>query len=211
MYIPKPYRMEDQDALVAFMRAHSFATLVSVVDGAPFATHLPLVVTTEDEGVTLTGHLARANPHWQAFGQGETLAIFAGPHAYVSPSLYEKRESVPTWNYVAVHAYGVPRVLDFDDQPAAVAAMLSDMIQTYESAYLAQWDDLSERFRTGMMQGIVGFTMRVTRLEGKAKLSQNRSLHDQAAVAQALAVSDDAAAAETGAMMQAQLTRGEKN
>jgi len=106
MYIPNAFREDDQATLVAFMRAHSFATLVSVVDGTPFATHLPLVISEESGQILLVGHLAKANPHWRALTASDSLVIFQGPHAYISPSLYEKRESVPTWNYIAVHAYG---------------------------------------------------------------------------------------------------------
>jgi transcriptional regulator len=108
MYIPHAFREENVETLVEFMRANSFATLVSVLDGAPFATHLPLLADWQDGEVMVSGHLARPNAQWRAFGEGESLAIFTGPHAYISPSLYEKRESVPTWNYIAVHAYGRP-------------------------------------------------------------------------------------------------------
>jgi transcriptional regulator len=107
MYIPNANRVEDQAQLVAFMQAHSFATVVSTVQGELFATHLPLVISAEDGQIRIRGHLAKANPHWQEWAtQGEVLVIFQGPHAYISPSHYEKWESVPTWNYIAVHAYG---------------------------------------------------------------------------------------------------------
>lgn len=202
MYIPRAYRQEDVDELVAFMRAHSFITLVSILDGAPFASHVPVVVRREGDAVTLHGHLARANPHWQAFGVGESLAIFAGPHAYVSPSHYEQRESVPTWNYIAVHAAGPVRALHLADDRAALEAEIAALIQTYEGAYQQQWDSLSERYREGMLRGVVGFTLAVTRLEGKAKLSQNRSEADQRRVAEALVGGDDPAAQAVGVAMQ---------
>jgi transcriptional regulator len=205
MYIPNAYRYEDQDELLAFMRAHSFATLVSVLDGSPFASHVPLVVQTDGAHVTLSGHLARANPHWQAFDHGETLAIFSGPHAFVSPSLYDRRESVPTWNYIAVHAYGTPRMVTFADGRDTMERMLDAMIASFDPPYKAQWDELSDKFRDGMMNGIVAFEMPVTRLEGKAKLSQNRPHADQQRVAAALLRSDDPAAQATGAAMQRNL------
>lgn len=186
MYIPKPYHEDNADTLVAFMRANSFATLVSSLDGMLWATHLPLVVADQDGSVTLTGHLAKPNPHWQAFGADESLVIFNGPHAYVSPSLYEKAESVPTWNYVAVHAYGIPHAITYDENPQRLQAMLEGMIDQYDGAYQAQWRSLSDKFRRGMMSGIVGFELTVTRLEGKYKLSQNRSQTDQRRVAQAM-------------------------
>ncbi|WP_277127941.1 FMN-binding negative transcriptional regulator [Chlorogloeopsis fritschii] len=87
MYIPNAFREEDTEKLVAFMRANSFATLVSVHNHLPIASHIPLVVTVQNNIVKLTGHLAKANPHWQVFGESESLAIFTGPHAYISPSL----------------------------------------------------------------------------------------------------------------------------
>jgi transcriptional regulator len=186
MYLPHLFREENTETLVEFMRANSFATLVSIVDGAPFATHLPLVVHWQDDVITLSGHLARPNAQWQAFDQGESLAIFTGPHAYISPSLYEKRESVPTWNYIAVHAYGRPTLLDLVDARPQVEAMIDSLIENNDPAYREQWQELPEKFREGMLKGIVAFEMRVTRLEGKYKLSQNRSLVDRQNVAQAL-------------------------
>ncbi|WP_243713818.1 FMN-binding negative transcriptional regulator [Nostoc sp. 106C] len=111
MYIPNAFREEDIEKLVAFMRANSFATLVSLQNNIPVASHVPLVVTVQNNVVKLTGHLAKQNPQWQVFEQSESLAIFTGPHAYISPSLYEQRESVPTWNYIAVHAYGIPQII----------------------------------------------------------------------------------------------------
>lgn len=205
MYIPNAYRYDNQDECIAFMRAHSFATLVSVLDGAPVASHVPLVVHADGEQLTLSGHLARANLHWKAFERGETLAIFSGLHAFVSPSLYDKRESVPTWNYIAVHAYGTPRMVTLADERETVEHLLDAMIATYDSPYKAQWDELSDKFRDGMMNSIVAFEMPVTRLEGKAKLSQNRSHADQQRVAEALLRSDDPAAQATGAAMQRNL------
>jgi transcriptional regulator len=209
MYIPNAFNVENLEELVAFMRGNSFATLVSIIDGAPFASHIPLVVSVDDGAVTISGHVAKQNPHWQAFAHGETLAIFTGPHAYISPTLYDKHESVPTWNYIAVHAYGVPEILTHDRARAQMQAMIDRMITTYEPSYQAHWDDLSEKYRSGMMQGIVGFEMRVTRIEGKYKLSQNRSEADQLRVAHALAERPDAAEAETGRAMLAGMGRRE--
>ncbi len=96
MYIPSAFREDDIEKLVTFMRANSFATLVSILNDVPIASHIPLVVTVQNNVVKLSGHLAKPNPQWQVFGVGETLAVFTGPHAYISPSLYEKQESVPT-------------------------------------------------------------------------------------------------------------------
>lgn len=204
MYIPNAYRTDDLATLVEFMAANSFATIVSVIDGAPFASHIPLVVTCQDGVVTLSGHFAKANPHWRALG-GETLAIFTGPHAYVAPALYEKRESVPTWNYVAVHAYGTPRIITAADERAALLDLLGASFDYYDPAYAAQWDGLSDKFRDGMLNGIVGFELVVTRIEGKHKLSQNRSQADQESVAHALLQSADPPARGVGELMRRNL------
>ncbi|MCU0492083.1 MAG: FMN-binding negative transcriptional regulator [Chloroflexaceae bacterium] len=206
MYLPKSFREENLETLLAFMRANSFATLVSVLDGVPIASHVPLVVEEADGVVTLHGHLARQNPQCQALAAAESLAIFSGPHAYVSPTLYEKYESVPTWNYIAVHAYGQPQTLTLAESREAMDAMLATMISAYEPGYQGQWDALPEKFRDGMMHGIVGFRMVVTRLEGKYKLSQNRSLADQHNVAAALRQQHhDPAAVATGEVMRERL------
>jgi transcriptional regulator len=187
------------------MAAHSFATLISIVNGAPFATHLPLLVEERGQELVISGHVAKPNPQWQDFGQGESLAIFGGPHAYISPSLYEKAESVPTWNYIAVHAYGVPTVYTYANAPGKVQALLERTMQGYEPSYLAQWETLTDKFRTGMMQGIIAFDMPVTRLEGKYKLSQNRSLVDQATVAEHLQQATDPTITAIGVAMQSRI------
>ncbi|HEY9601286.1 MAG TPA: FMN-binding negative transcriptional regulator [Allocoleopsis sp.] len=202
MYIPNAFREEDTEKLVALMRTNSFATLVSVQNNIPVASHIPLVVAVQDNVVKLIGHLAKLNPQWKTFGASESLAVFTGPHAYVSPSLYEKRESVPTWNYIAVHAYGVPQVITLTDSRELMDEMIDAMIDTYGSDYKSQWHSLSNNFREGMMNGIVGFEMTVTRLEGKYKLSQNRSHTDQHNVARTLLQSADPNAQAVGAAMQ---------
>jgi transcriptional regulator len=205
MYLPHTFREDQVEKLVGFMRAHSFATLASVLDGSPIASHIPVVVGWEDSVVRLVGHVAKPNPHWKAFGNGESLVIFTGPHAYISPSLYEKRESVPTWNYIAVHAYGVPRILAFPESRGAMEEMIRALIHTYDPSYMAQWQEQSDRFREGMMNGIVGFEMTVTRLEGKYKLSQNRSITDQRNVARSLLQSADPIIHNVGEAMEKNL------
>ncbi len=191
MYRPKAFQEDNVNKLLAFMQANSFATLVSIVQGKPCASHVPLVATLQDNTITLTGHLAKQNPQWQAFDQAESLAIFTGPHAYISPTLYEKRENVPTWNYIAVHAYGCPQALTLDQAPERMAGMIDDMVNAYEATYEQQWHSLSEQYRSRMMNGIIGFEMVLTRLEGKYKLSQNRSQTDQANVTEYLSQSEE--------------------
>ncbi|MBD2295313.1 FMN-binding negative transcriptional regulator [Anabaena sphaerica FACHB-251] len=205
MYVPPAFREDDMEKLVAFMRDNSFATVVSIMNDIPVASHIPVVVTVENGVVKLSGHLAKANSQWQSFGLGETLAIFHGPHAYISPSLYEKKESVPTWNYIAVHAYGLSQVITLEDAPELMDQMIDEMIETYDSDYKSQWEDLSDHFREGMMNGIIAFEMTVTKLEGKYKLSQNRSHYDQSNVAQSLLQSTETNVQSIGAAMKQNL------
>ncbi|HEY9762998.1 MAG TPA: FMN-binding negative transcriptional regulator [Trichocoleus sp.] len=205
MYRPAAFREDDTDKLVAFMEANSFATLVSVSNGVPCASHVPLVVKVEDGDVKLIGHLAKQNPQWQAFEIAESLAIFTGPHAYISPALYEKHESVPTWNYIAVHAYGIPKIITFSGSPEPMEKMITEMVDTYEASYQQHWHSLSTGFREGMMNGIIGFEMTVSRLEGKYKLSQNRSPVEQQNVSDALLQSSDSIVRAVGAEMKQNL------
>lgn len=201
MYIPNANRVDEQAELLAFMQAHSFATLVSLVQGELFATHLPLVIVEQEAQILVRGHLAKANPHWQELAtQREVLVIFQGPHAYISPSHYEKWESVPTWNYIAVHAYGSARLIQDE---AGLLAALGELIAANEATYQQQWDSLPDKFRHGMLNGIVAFEIAVTRLEGKFKLSQNRPAGDQVRVASALADHPDLTIAAVGHYMQA--------
>jgi transcriptional regulator len=182
MYVPKHFEIADRAVLDDFVERHGFATLVSDVDGAPFATHLPLVLDrSQPPRGTLLGHVARANPHWQAFdGKREALAIFHGPHAYVSPSAYLTSPAVPTWNYAVVHAYGIARVVEDD---AWVGALVDRLIRTYEAGRAQPWPGvLPPEFKQKQLRAIVGFEMAITRVEGKFKLNQNRSLEDQRGV-----------------------------
>ena len=177
MYIPKHFEVDEQDAAIAVMREHNFATLVSQRGDEPFVTHCPLLVGEPGPPLVLRGHLAKANPHWKQWeAQPNVLAIFHGPHGYISPSLYGSRESVPTWNYVAVHAYGTIAAIHDTD---AKHGLLKDLIAVQEPAYKAQWDALDAGFQERMLGAIVGFRIEVTRLEAKFKLGQNRPKADR--------------------------------
>ena len=200
MYIPEFNREEDRATILAFMRANPFAILVSNIDGVPFATHLPLLIEDAGDHIVVQGHMAKANAHWKSMKEGEeSLIIFHGPHAYISPSLYENRESVPTWNYAAVHVYGEPTL--FTDEES-LRATLHRMIDTFESSYMAQWSELSEQYQSRMMKHVVGFNIKVKRLEGKFKLSQNRTKGEQARVIQALNQSKDSNISGVAQLMQ---------
>jgi transcriptional regulator len=175
MYIPERFREDDKAILQAFIREHSFGVLVTRGEEAPFATHLPFLFDAErGEYGMLQAHMARANPQWREFASGrEALVIFSGPHAYVSPSWYDVALSVPTWNYAAVHACGVPRIIE-DKQ--LLYEQLKTLVETHEAQFEHPWPlDLPQDYIEKMMSGIVGFTLEITRLEGKFKMSQNRT------------------------------------
>ena len=155
------------------MRTHNFATLTSVdAEGAPFVTHLPVALTEEGDKVVLHFHMAKANPHSAMLREKRaSMVAFLGPHAYMSPSVYPDLRRVPTWNYIAVHAYGGLTELDTSD---AKDALLKSLIAIHEPAYADQWRALDEKYQTMMMSAICAFRMAVTKLEGKFKLNQHR-------------------------------------
>ncbi len=201
MYIPPFNKQDNPEELYRFMTAHNFISLVTSENGELIASHIPVMIERQEDDFVISGHLARANSQVEAFGKGQALAIFSGPHAYISPTHYETVESVPTWNYSVVHAYGVPRAFSAKDDPERIEAMLMELVRGHEASYEKQWHELSDKFKQGMMMGIVGFTMKVERLEGKYKLSQNKSQTEQKNIARALSQSRDSAIAETGQMM----------
>jgi transcriptional regulator len=202
LYIPEFNRLKDTGAALGFMRANPFAIVVSAGGGSPFATHIPVLATEAAGGIMLRGHVARANPHWNMLEQdGETLAIFHGPHAYISPGLYGSRESVPTWNYAAVHAYGQARIFH---EAEPLTEVLLETIAVFEQAYLDQWRGLNENYRAKMLSNIVGFEIPVERLEAKFKLSQNRPRADQSRIIQSLESSTDSAISGIAKLMKDQ-------
>ncbi|MDE3201666.1 MAG: FMN-binding negative transcriptional regulator [Acidobacteriota bacterium] len=177
MYIPKFNLATDRALLLEVMQTHSFAVLYGTAPGgAPTATHLPLVIKDEGPHGLIEGHFAKANPHWQSLAGRETLAVFSGPHAYVSPTNYAEELSVPTWNYIAVHAYGTLSLVEDNTQKDA---LLKGLIAQHEPAYADRWHALPEGFKRTMLAGIVGFRIPISRIEGKFKLSQNRPAGDR--------------------------------
>jgi len=180
MYTPIFNRIDDRALLIEAMQAYSFAILVGAQDAMPLvASHLPLVVKDEGPHGVIEGHLARANQHWQAMAGRETLAIFAGPHSYVSPMLYTDPLPVPTWNYIAVHAYGTAELVEED---AAKDAVLTSLMLLHEPVMAERWHALPEELRGSMLAGIVAFRMPITRIEGKFKISQNREVQERSNV-----------------------------
>ena len=171
MYTPKFNQVSDRSVLLEAMRTYSFAILFGP-GGDLRATHLPLLVKDEGQHGTLLGHFARANTHWADLADRETLVVFPGPHSYVSPTFYTEPLSVPTWNYIAIHAYGT---LSAIEDPEAKNHPVEELIQTHEPAYLDRWRAMPEGFRRTMLAGIMGFRIPISRIEGKFKLSQNRA------------------------------------
>lgn len=199
MYLPTVFREDDPAILREILRSHPFATLVTSRGDAPFASHLPMLYD-EAGGGRVWGHMARANPQWRDFEGGrEVLAIFHGPDAYVSPTWYKERLHVPTWNYVAAHVYGRPRLASEEE----LRALLGRMAEAFEAPRSPQWSmsSLPSDFVDDLCRGIVGFAIDVTRIEGKLKLSQNRDPEDRARVMASLGASDDPRAREVAAWM----------
>jgi transcriptional regulator len=196
MYNPRHFTKDDIPVLQEFVRRHGFATLVTAGPGGLFASHLPMLLDPEPAPYgTLRGHLARANPHWrEANPETAALAIFSGPQGYISPNWYpSKRESgkvVPTWNYVTVHAHGALRLFDDVDRLRSLVATLTDK---YEAALPRPWkiDDAPADFIAAQLKAIVGIEIPIARLDGKWKMSQNRSEADRQGVVRALRAAGD--------------------
>ncbi len=207
MYIPKFFEVSDEVVLDDFIASNSFATLISTVNGTSFATHLPLILDRTDfPQRVLLGHVARANPHWQAFdGKQSALAIFHGPHAYISPSWYAISPAVPTWNYAVVHVYGVPRIVEDETW---LVHLVDRLVALYEAGLPQPWPGvLPTEFKTKLLKAIVGFVMPIERIEGKFKLGQNRSVEDQQGVVRHLEGSADPVAQALGALTKRHLSR----
>lgn len=200
IYLPRHFDEPDLVALHALMRDAPFATLISVLDGEPQITHLPVLCdSSRGPYGTLSGHLARANPHWRALSQGQHLVVFQGPHRYISPSWYQHHPSVPTWNYAVVHARGSCRLTE---DAAALHKLTAAMTAHFERANGTTWtlpsdpDYLDKQFAH-----IVGFELTIGTLQGKFKLSQNRPGEDRELVRAALHASGDVRDQELLALM----------
>lgn len=194
MYTPPAFRMDDLPGLHGTMRDAGLANLVTATAEGLVATPLPLFLDPDDGPFgTLHGHLARANPQWRQPASGEAMALFMGPDAYVSPSWYPSKQEhhrvVPTWNYVAVHAYGP---VEFYEDADRLLALVTKLTERHEQARATPWavSDAPPDFIQGQLKGIIGLRLPITRIEGKRKLSQNRGAADRAGVRAALAESD---------------------
>ena len=170
MYVPKQFRNTDPSTINDFIRHHGFGILVSQTDSRLVATHIPLELSADE--TKLTGHIARANPHWKSFqNNSDVMVIFPGPHAYVSSSWYD-HENVPTWNYIAVHVYGKIQIIEGDELYSA----LKQLVDKYEktSEYPVSIEKMSPEYVRQSIKGLVGFSIEITSTEAAYKLSQNR-------------------------------------
>lgn len=210
MYIPRLNAEQDTEVLHAFIEAHPFATLVTA-SGGLFATHLPLVLRPKDGPLgTLEGHVARANPHHTlAAGATDALVIFTGAHAHITPSWYPSKleggRVVPTWNYVAVHAYGIAR---FRDDAEFLRPHLARLTERHEAARGSEWrtDTPPAEYLSQQLRAIVGVVIEMSRLEGKWKMSQNRPEGDVKGVVDGLRRSGDAGDAEVAEIVEERIS-----
>jgi len=207
MYVPEAFRLDDRALVSEVLRAFDFALLITAPEGRAQASHLPFIYEPDEgpEG-TLYAHMARPNPQWRDFAAmaesgGEALVVFQGPHSYISPTWYASEQpNVPTWNYVAVHAYGLPEVIE---DAAGTRALLERLVARQEAGLTPAWSTagLTEKFMDGMQRGLVAFRIPVARLEAKAKLSQNKTAAQLGAAAAVLEQAEAPLARETGAWM----------
>jgi transcriptional regulator len=195
MYVPPRYRVTDDSEIDRFVRAHGFATLVSHGREGLMATHIPVELDYESDGVRrLRGHVSKANPQWkQLADSSEAMIVFLGPHTYISPTWYD-HPNVPTWNYQAVHFYGTVQLTPSPDELSPALRTLSEHYEPVASSPPRfDFDAMPGDLRAAELKGIVGFSMRVTRVEASFKLSQNRHEADRARiVAELLSRGDDA-------------------
>lgn len=201
MYVPSPFIEDHPQRIAALVEANPFGMLITAPDGAPAVSHLPfLLEKSAHGGMTLWGHVAKANPQWRHLSpDAEVLVVFCGPHAYISPTWYCS-PGVPTWNYAVAHLHGLPRVITGE---AELADLVQRLTEKFESVQPQPWrPNLSDETRRSLLAMIVGFEIQITRAQGKFKLSQNRSAEDQRRVAAELAQSRDATAVALSKLMQ---------
>lgn len=200
MYIPKYYKVSDFEEIKEFVQHHSFGTLITTKKGKPIATHLPMQLTKNGDSYYITGHMAYGNPQWRTFENCDgVLAIFQGPHAYISSSWYE-HENVPTWNYQAVHIYGTGRTLNEEELKQDLSSLLQKYEKHRENPVL--WDTLSSSLVEKELKGIVGFKITVKEIQAANKLSQNRNKEDYHNIVQKLYEEQDQNAHQMARVME---------
>ncbi|SIN68074.1 FMN-binding negative transcriptional regulator [Algoriphagus halophilus] len=172
MYIHPINRWENEEEITNLIQQNPFATMVSKVDGRPWATHLPLLLSKDKNGdAVLSGHVAKANQQWKHLGEEEVLVLFQGPHAYISSSWYN-HENVPTWNYLAVHIYGNIRIIEGDE----LMEHLKSLVHTFEAGrpHAVTVEGMSEKYLNSQLKGLIGVEIKINEVQASAKLSQNR-------------------------------------
>ena len=203
MYIPSAFQEADPRALHALVQANGFGLLVTMAEGTPQASHLPMLLDpTRGAQGSLFGHLASANPQWRSFdGKSPALAVFSGPHAYVSPRWYTETRNVPTWDYVAVHVRGEPRVIERRD---LVRDLLRRTMALYECSFPEPrcFDSIPADYTEALLGAIVAFELPITRIDGSRKLSQNKEARDRARIAEGLRATGDPSAARVAALVE---------
>ena len=205
MYVPKQFAVTDRQTQIEFIRLTGWGLLTGFIDGTPFVTHLPFLVSGTAGNEKLVSHMARANPHWKAFEGGDPqLVVFSGPHAYISPNWYNSSKAVPTWNYVTAHVYGKPVVIE---DPATLYVSQQDLVNHHEAQYDNPWqmEYADTEFINGMLKEIVGFEMAIEQVQCKFKISQNRPTEDQISVVDSLSASKNASAKDIADLMKAHL------
>ncbi len=171
MYIPKFFLEENEEKILAFMGEFNFATVVTSQQDFPTATHLPFIIEKRGDKIILSAHLAKANLHWKQFENSDTLVIFQEPHAYISPLLYGETPNVPTWNYVAVHAYGQAKIFDESEN----LALLEKQVEAFDEKYFqTDWRKISDDYKINLAKSVVAFEIEVKDLQAKKKLNQNK-------------------------------------
>jgi transcriptional regulator len=182
MYVPPWNAVADEPTLFEFIDRHRFGLLVTQSDGQSLATHLPFLL--DRNARALCGHMARQNLQWRELEGQQALAIFNGPHAYISPTWYQSDKTVPTWNYVAVHVYGKARLIE---DPQAIVELIGELTEVMERPMPTPWQfDTSDPFIEKLATQIIGFAIDIERIEGKWKLNQNHPPERRRRVAAAL-------------------------
>jgi transcriptional regulator len=205
MYSPSYNHLDNRLELIQFMRANNFPVLVTGTGGTLHASHLPVTIHEQGEQIVIDMHMAKSNPQWKEFFDDEVLVIFSGPHAYVSPRWYEEKERVPTWNYAAVHAYGIPKVNA--DREGKYRSQ-RQLITSLDPKWLPKFDALREEYVTQMLDGIVNFSIPVSRLETRWKLSQNRGRREMELIAAELDRSKDSVERQLAELMRKHVVGG---
>ena len=205
MYTPGRHKESDPKALLGFMKRYSFATMVTTETDGPVATHIPFVVEERNGNIRLLTHVARANDQWKDFEGRRVLVIFHEPHAYVSAQFYDNKEDVPTWNYVAVHAYGTARIVSEREE---IESLFSKTFDFYDPSFHEQWkNDLSDDYKEKLIARIVACEIEVTELQGKKKLSQNYSAEEMRRISDALSGGEHTPEKTIGEMMREELKK----